>query len=347
MKTLLGAAAALALTLPMTASAQPHGGEPVAIGTTYTIPSKVFAGERRVTVRLPAGYEEEADKRFPVVYVIDGGPEQDFPHIAGIAQSRDMNWSFERFILVGIETVDRRAEISPEVRPEKLEHYTKALGAVPSGAANFRSFIGDDVKPWVETNFRTDGHSTVMGESLAGLFVFDTLFEAPELFDDWIAVSPSLWFDDMNLARAAEARLSAMPATKERIYLTLANEGYRHEEGVERLVDAFRAGVPQGWKWAYVPMADSETHGTIYHTAALDAFRLLYGTPTREYRPDSELLGRPAEARSEEESALLEEECTRESSLALTPGAAAMGRDRLFYRCLMLDLGPRAREGNF
>ena len=347
MKTLFGAAAAPALALPISASAQPQGGEPVAIGTTYTIPSKVFEGERRVTVRLPAGYAEEPEKRFPVVYLIDGGPEQDFPHIAGIAQSGDINWSIERFILVGIETVNRRAEITPPVSAEKRESYTRVFRAAPGGAGNFRSFIAGDVKPWVEANFRTSGQDAVMGESLAALFVLDSLFAQPDLFDDWIAVSPSLWYDDMALARKSAEWLAAMPATEERLYLTVANEGYRHEEGMERLVDALRSLTPEGWKWAYVPLADSETHGTIYHTAALDALRLFYGTPTREYRPDSEMLGRASPPETAEELAMLEEECTPDNTLALTPEAAAMGRDRLFYRCLNLDLGPRAREGNF
>ncbi|MXP10141.1 hypothetical protein [Pseudoblastomonas halimionae] len=82
-------AAPLALLMATPAAAQPADGEPVTIGTTYTIPATAFEGERRMTVRLPAGYVEQPEMRFPVVYVIDGGPEQDFPHIAGIAQSRD------------------------------------------------------------------------------------------------------------------------------------------------------------------------------------------------------------------------------------------------------------------
>lgn len=333
----------LAALLAAPAAAQPEGGEPVAIGTVYSIPATAFEDERRITVRLPPGYVEQPEARFPVVYVIDGGPQQDFPHIAGIAQSRDMNYSFERFILVGIETVERRAEISPQVSPAKLAKYTEALGAVPGGADNFRSFIAGDVQPWIDGHFRTNGRNAVMGESLAGLFIVETLLKRPDLFDDWIAVSPSLWYDDMALARSAA---EMMQPGNERVYLTVANEGYRHEEGVERFVDALRSSAPAGWQWAYVPLAESETHGTIYHTAALDAFRLLYGTEHREYRPGNEMLGRKAEPRSAEEQALLDEECTADNTLATTPEATAMGRDRLFYRCLRLDLGPRAREGN-
>ena len=344
MRALILAVMALAFSGP--ALAQPSGGETVSIGTTYSIRATAFEGERRITVRLPNGYAAQPEKRFPVMYVIDGGPEQDFPHIAGISQSRDMNYSFERFILIGIETVNRRIELSPPVREGALKEYQGSLGATPGGSNNFRAFIAGDVKPWVEAHFRANGQDGVIGESLAGLFIVESLLMQPELFDDWIAISPSLWWNNMEIALAARDRFTTMPASKERIYIASANEGYRMEEGVERLIDALRSDAPDGWKWAYVPLGDSERHGTIYHTAALDAFRLLYGTTYREYRPQSELLGRPAEPRNDAEKALLDEECTAENTLATTPEAASKGRDRLFYRCLMLDLGPRAREGS-
>lgn len=328
------------------ASARPDGGEPVQIGMTYTIAATAFQGDRRLTIRLPSGYAEQPDMRFPVVYLIDGGPQQDFPHIAGIAQSRDMNGSFERFILVGIETVNRRAEISPAVRPEALELYKQDLGATPGGSDNFRAFIANDVKPWVNANFRTNGHDAVMGESLAGLFIIETLLTKPDLFDDWIAVSPSMWFDDMKIARGAAVSLAQAAPGAERLYLTVANEGYRHEEGIELFVDALRSNAPKSWKWAYVPMKGTETHGTIYHTAALDSFRLLYGAEHREYRPYDELAGETVDPRTDAEQAILDTPCTKDNSIVTTPGAAALAREDLFYRCLRLDLGPIAREGN-
>ena len=116
--SVLGAATALAFALP--ASAQLTGGEPLAVATTYTVETGVLDGEsRKITVRLPTGYDKEPERRYPVVYLLDGGPDQDFEHIAGIAQSRDMNWSFAPFILVGIESVNRRQELSPPVACRK------------------------------------------------------------------------------------------------------------------------------------------------------------------------------------------------------------------------------------
>jgi len=341
------AAFALLSATPLAAqSSQPPAGQPVSIGTSYTIPSSVYGDERRITVRLPAEYAAEPERRFPVVYLLDGGPEQDFPHIAGLAQSREINGSFAPFILVGVETVQRRRELSPPVAPEMLELYRKDFGAEPGGAGQFRAFLAKDVKPWVEAHFRTTGKAALMGESLAALFLVDTLLAAPGMFDDWIAASPSLWWNDLAFAKALPARLKAAPAGPERIYLALADEGGWMEEGVERLVDALRDHAPAGWQWAYVPFGDSETHGTHYDLAALDAFRLFYGEPLHIYRPHR-LIGGEGGARTPEEQALLDAPCTRATAVRTTPEATRVAQARLYYRCFLYDTGPRAREGNF
>ena len=104
-----------------------------------------------------------------MIYVIDGGPEQDFPHLAGLAQSAEVNGTFEPLILVGIETVQRRSEITPPVSDPAA--YQAELGATPGGSAQFRRFIADEIKPWVEARYRTSGNDAVIGESLAGLFM--------------------------------------------------------------------------------------------------------------------------------------------------------------------------------
>ena len=323
-----------------------ENGTPHVTATSYTVQSEVLGSERIVTVRLPAGYEEEPDRRFPVVYLLDGGPDQDFDHIAGIVQSRDMNWTFERFILVGVQSVDRRHYFAPPaIDPAP---YVEALGAEPGGTFEYRNFLRDELMPMVDARFRTNGHDAVIGESLAALFVVETLLEEPTLFEDYIAISPSIWWEEMKYGREASGYLSRFPedGVERRLYLTVANEGVWHREGAERLVDALRDGAPDNLRWTFVPVEDRETHGSIFHPMALDAFRTLYGTPEREFPAQTLIGGSFDRELTDEERALASQECKREESLRLTPGAAAQGRDRLFFRCLLLDRGPTPREGN-
>jgi predicted alpha/beta superfamily hydrolase len=227
---------------PRPAAAAVVAPQPILIGEVHRLNSRVLGQERRIAVRLPTGYSEKPNARYDVVYLIDGGPEQDFPHIAGLAQSAEVNGTFEPFILVGIETVKRRQEITPAVADPAP--YNAELGVTPGGSANFRRFIAEEIKPWVEARYRTSGRDSVMGESLAGLFVVETLFEAPQLFDDYIAVSPSLWWERMKYGRDAAAYLRRLAPGERRLYLTLADEGYWHEQGVEALVAGLKKAAP-------------------------------------------------------------------------------------------------------
>ena len=336
----------VALLTAYAAPAQAQLGEatPLAVAQSYTIASEALGGERVITVRLPAGYEEEPERRFPVVYLLDGGPEQDFIHIAGIAQSREMNYSFEPFILVGIQSVNRRHYFAPPAADPAP--YEEVLGATPGGSADYRKFLRDELKPLIAENFRTDGHTAVMGESLAALFVVETLLKEPTLFDDYIAISPSMWWEEMKYGREAASYFAGHPEGDRRLYLTSASEGDWHREGTEHLIAALRDHAPAGLQWTFVDAGESETHGTLLHPMALDAFRALFPTPQREYKPYPLIGGPEPGERTAEEQARIDTECTAENSLPITPGAASLGREALYYRCLLYELGPLPREGN-
>ena len=336
----------VALLAAFAGPAQAQLGEatPLAVAQSYTITSETLGGDRIVTVRLPAGYEAEPERRFPVVYLLDGGPEQDFIHIAGIAQSREMNYSFEPFILVGIQSVNRRHYFAPPAADPAP--YEEGLGAPPGGTADYRKFLREELKPLIEASFRTDGHSAVIGESLAALFVVETLLEEPALFDDYIAISPSMWWEQMKYGREAASYFARHPAGERRLYLTSASEGDWHRTGTEYLVAALRDHAPTGLTWTFVDVGQSETHGTLLHPMALDAFRALYPTPQREYKPYPLIGGPEVEEPTAEEQALLDTECSADNSIRLTPGAASLGREGIYYRCLLYELGPLPREGN-
>ncbi|MCB2114527.1 MAG: alpha/beta hydrolase [Parvularculaceae bacterium] len=319
--------------------------EPLVMGRVFTIDSKILGGERRIVVRTPFYYDKEPERRFTTVYVVDGGPEQDFPHLAGIAQSRDVNWTFDPFILVGVETVNRRAEITPPASDVDL--YREELGAEPGGSAEFRRFIAEEVKPFIESNFRTSGRDAIIGESLGGLFIVETLFKAPDLFDDYIAVSPSMWWENMEYGRNAGKYLKALPEGERRLYLTIGNEGLRHKEGLDLLVAALKKSTPKGLKWLYVPQDQTETHATIYHGAALDAFRAFYGAPTKTGRPGPLLSGVALGEMTERQKAEREAPCERSTAQLSTPKEQDRNAEKEPYACLLLELGPRPAAGNF
>lgn len=267
----------LALFLAATAPAAPppDAGTPIVIGRSHTITSAQL-GERRLNVYLPPHYSD-ASRRFPVLFLLDGGAEEDFHHITGLAAISAAYGTTEEMIVVGIAGVDRRHDLtSPSSNPED-----RKAAPTSGGAAAYRRFLVDEVKPWVAARYRTNGRSALIGESLAGLFVVETALREPAAFDDYIAISPSLWWDKGALAREAEADLRKAPPGKRRLWLAVGNETALYPEmrdGMEGLVAALKAAAPPGLAWTYTPFP-AETHATIYHPAAMAAIRALYAAP--------------------------------------------------------------------
>jgi uncharacterized protein len=258
--------------------AQPNrDGLPLVLGTRFTLDSQVLHEAREVNVWLPPDYETSGE-RYDVLYLLDGGAAQDFPHIAGLGQLGALSWTYRSLIIVGVASVDRKAELTPPARSARFQKGFPQAG----GAARFREFLAREVRPFVEARFRTGPRRAVMGESLAGLFVVDTFLEAPDTFDDYVAVSPSLWWDEQRLAAEAPALLSKHGESKRRLYLAVGDEGGTMRAAVDALVKALVAAPPKGLAWHFDDRARSETHATIYHPAALAALRWLYALPAED-----------------------------------------------------------------
>jgi hypothetical protein len=246
---------------------QPH---PVAIATSYTLESPVLGQTRRINVYLPPGYAV-GEARFPVLYLLDGGVKEDFFHIAGIASLAAVFRKIREFIVVGIEGIDRYHDFT---YPTTVESDSQRL-PTNGGSARFRMFLRSELTPFIKQRFRVTEESVLMGESAAGLFVTETLLRQPDLFRGYIAVSPMLWWDGQSLAREADSLLRKPFPPARRLYLTIADEGGPMREGVDRLVEALKAHAPGDMDWIFVPMGQ-ETHGTVFHPAALSAVRRLF-----------------------------------------------------------------------
>lgn len=266
--------AALLCGFAAPALAQGPESTPIVIGQSLTMESKILGQTRRINVHLPAGYATSG-KTYPVLYLMDGGEKEDFPHIAGLAQLGELSWTYREMIVVGIEGIDRRHDLThpTSVAKEKADYPTTG------GSDAYRRFLAEELKPWVAARYRTSGESAIIGESLAGLFVVETLLKQPTLFDAYIAASPSLWWSDQALARGAAADIAKWPALGQRkLYLTIGDEGTTMQEGVDKVVAALNAAKPAGLIYVYDPM-HQEHHSTVYHPAALKAFRSVWPGP--------------------------------------------------------------------
>lgn len=267
--TLLGIA--LACAAPVAAQSMP-----ITIGETHTLASKPLAQDRIVNVYLPADYATSG-KTYPVLYLIDGGLDQDFLHISGTTALGAL-WARSRsVIVVGIATLDRKRElIGPTKDAALLKQFPTA-----GGSAAFRAFVRDEVMPLVSARYRVSGETAVIGESLAGLFIVETFLTEPDLFDHYAAISPSLWWENGRLAKSAVAALQAPTQKPHRLYLTIADEGGEMQSAMNQLVTALSANQREHRTWCYAPH-HKLTHATIYHSVSPEALQFLFPTPVEQ-----------------------------------------------------------------
>jgi predicted alpha/beta superfamily hydrolase len=243
------------------------------IGDTFTIDSKILGESRRINVYPPPGYGESRDARVPVLYMPDGGMAEDFLHVAGLLQVSVGNGTMRPFLLVGIENTQRRRDMTGPTENEDDKKIAPRVG----GSAAFRRFIRDELMPQVKGRYRTTNETAIVGESLAGLFVVETFFLEPDLFDTYIAIDPSLWWNKQKLVHDAAERLHARPRLEKTLYFASSDEK-EIADIAQRFAEVLGKHAPSRIRWHYEKMPE-EKHSTIYHPAALKAFRAVFKPP--------------------------------------------------------------------
>ncbi len=263
--------AAAAWTAPALAAAEPPAAPPVPPHETFAIASARVGETRTITVYLPPGYAAAAGRRYPVLYMPDGGLAEDFPHVASDVDAAIRDGGMRPLIVVGIENTQRRRDMTGPTEVESDRTIAPHVG----GSAAFRAFLADELMPEVRRRYRTDGRSAIIGESLAGLFVLETFFLQPHLFDTFIALSPSLWWSGGALLRSAPAALEGWPPRLRRtLWVATASDDDIDGAG-QRLQAMLAAHAPAGLAWHYDPRPDLH-HADIYRRASPAILRDLF-----------------------------------------------------------------------
>lgn len=145
--------------------------DPIPKHDTLNISSKILKEKRIINVWSPPQYNQNSEK-FPVLYMADGGVKEDFPHIANTLAELIKAKKIPPFILVGIENTQRRRDLTGPTQIAK----DKEIAPVVGGSENFRNFLATELIPEIDKKYRTSAEKGILGESLSGLFVTETLF---------------------------------------------------------------------------------------------------------------------------------------------------------------------------
>ena len=172
----------------------------------------MFDEDRQLAIHLPDEYETEADRRYPLFVLLDG--RHNFKATASMIHALSRGGAIPHMIVVGIDSP------RPLARPDP----GRGDGDPGTGWGTVRRESPAEILPHIDETYRTNGFRVFSGHSLGGLTTMNTLFEQPGLFDAYLALSPSLEWDDgfmLDRARRFLARPDLPGAT---LYMALADE---------------------------------------------------------------------------------------------------------------------------
>ena len=268
---LLSCLAPSALLLAQQPGPAPHEvpTDPIPRHDMFRLQSRVLAERRLINVYLPPGYQASPVTAYPVVYMLDGGLAEDFPHLVNTLDSLIALRVIRPMLVVGIENTERRRDLTG---PTAVAG-DSAIAVHVGGSAAFREFIREELMPLIRSRYRCTEETTVVGESLAGLFIVESALVEPALFHRYIALSPSLWWNRGALIAGAEPQVAALGGADRVLYLASANEP-DIVAGTARLAALLDSNPPRGFTWYYEPRPDLE-HGTIFRAVIPGAFAKL------------------------------------------------------------------------
>ena len=256
---------ALALSFLVLSGPVARAGEPVTIGETHRIRSAVLNEERSYQVHLPDSYKWAKDRRYPVLYVLDGRTH--FGHTVGSVDFLAAQGEIPETIVVAIASTVR-------VRDFTQTDWPKAwVGG--GGADNFKRFLSAELIPLVEKTYRTDGFRTLSGHSAGGQFVLYTLTSEPALFRAYVALSPSLDWDGRLPARSMRKALESAASLNAFFYAARSDDSGQALADWEELVAALGARKVPGFRWKSEAFP-AERHTSIPLLGQIHALRALY-----------------------------------------------------------------------
>lgn len=239
------------------------------IGKSISITSVILDENRELNIYFPLSYLLNNSKTYPVIYLLDGSKDEDFIHVSGVVQFGSFSWinMVPESIVVGIGNVDRKRDFTYPSGNELDQREFPTSGQ----SQNFIRFIEEELQPFIDSTYRTTTTKTLIGQSLGGLLATEILFEKPQLFDNYIIVSPSLWWDDEKLLK----RQASHYKSNKSIYIAGGKEGEVMERTAKELFDKLDENKNQNTSLFYEFLED-KTHGDALHIAVYNAFEKIF-----------------------------------------------------------------------
>lgn len=276
----------LLVLLLLTGVAPLSAQEDIVQGRKYTMHSDILGEGREYLVYTPASYDVDScqTRKYPVIYLIDG--EMYFYSLAAIQRTyaRGRQRTMPESIVVGVVNTDRTRDLTPSKsaydRNGKLRKDGLASGG--GGEAFFR-FLTAELRAQIDRDFRTDGENILVGHSYGGLFTLYAFTYHTESFDKYIALDPSLWWDNRKLATEAEKLYADKSFAGKVLYIGAATKPRADRPNPNTSpndrfkAQAIAAAQTNGLIFYHNTFPD-DTHGTLPMPGMMDAFKRIYSS---------------------------------------------------------------------
>jgi predicted alpha/beta superfamily hydrolase len=238
--------------------------EPINVNTGFSFKfhSAVLNEDRTIMISLPDGYNVNT-KKYHILYMVDG--QWNFNHTAQTVGWISDKGIIPQTIVVGIHTGENRErDLTPTQNKENK------LGG---GADKFYEFIKEELIPFIDKNYRTYNYRVLGGVSMGGLFVMHAFVSDPQIFTAYLALSPSMWWDNRIMLNKTEDYLSKNPKLHNHLHVAIANEGT--QMGVDSLATILKKYSPKELIWKYDKYPE-EIHETVNYKGIWDGLKFVF-----------------------------------------------------------------------
>lgn len=253
--------------------------ETITIGKKDVFYSSVLHENRKLRIYTPGVTSQSviAGKRYPVLYLLDG--DAHFYSTVGIIQQLSQangNGVLPEMIVVAIENTNRSRDLIPSDDVTKLNPFVR--------------FLSSELIPYIDKNYTTAPYKLLVGHSLGGLTAIDLLTKSPELFNAFIAIDPSMWYNNEKFLNNTIAQFPKLNMSGKRLFIGTANtmpEGMtisqlkndtssetQHIRSIFRL-DEFLKGNTNGLLYAQ-KFYETERHNTVPLISEYDGLRFIF-----------------------------------------------------------------------
>ncbi len=231
--------------------------QPNDVPTRISIKSDVLGEERVVLVRTPAAYARN-QQRYPVLYMTDGDAQ--IAHSIATISFLAREGRIPEMIVVGISNTDRTRDLTPTngTMPGGRPGQFPTSG----GADKFLKFIETELIPNIESKYRVHPYRVFAGHSLGGMFAIHAMISRPDMFNAYIAVSPSLQWDGDIMLERVEAFLKSRKDFKKTLYVTLGTEPADITDSYHMFRGLLEKYPIKDFEWEAKVM-DAEDHGSV------------------------------------------------------------------------------------